>query len=266
MLRALLADRFQLVVHSETRPLPAFVLTVGGTPKLKPSAPSTDESEHGCQYQQPKTPGSADTMIVTSSCHAVTMDNFAEFLHDAAGNYLPRPVVDATGLKGLYDFDISWSLRAPKTVDSGISLFDALKQLGLKMETKTAPLPAIIVDRANETPTANSPNLAKLLPPPPPATFEVAVIKPSAPNEKHFGLRLNGGTINVTHGSPETLIAYAWDIDKAMIADAPKWLSTDFYNLMGKAADTASPTASNSPSTRKTGRSIPIHFSPQIQR
>jgi uncharacterized protein (TIGR03435 family) len=246
MLRALLADRFQLVVHSETRPQPAFILTVAGTPKLKPSAPTTDESEQGCQYQVPKTQASADTMVVTFSCHAVTMDSFAQFLHDAADNYLPKPVVNATDLKGkTWDFDISWKLRAPKmgdSADSGISIFDALKQLGLKVETKTAPLPAIIVDRANETPSANVPDLAKLLPPPPPATFDVAVIKPSAPNEKHFGLGLNGGTINVTHGSPETLIAFAWDIDKAMIADGPKWLSTDFYDVMGKAADTASPT------------------------
>jgi uncharacterized protein (TIGR03435 family) len=242
MLRALLADRFQLVVHSETRPLPAFALTVGGTPRLKPSAASTDPSEQGCQYQQPKTPASADTMIVTFSCHAVTMDYFAQFLHETAGNYLPKPVVDATGLKGAWDFDISWSLRAPKTVDSGITLSDALKQLGLKVTPKSAPLPAVVVDSACETPSANSPDLAKLLPPPPPATFEVAVIKPSSPNEKHFGLGLNGGTINVTHGSPETLIAFAWDIDKAMIADGPKWLSQDFYDVMGKAAASASPT------------------------
>jgi uncharacterized protein (TIGR03435 family) len=242
MLRALLADRFQLVVHSETRPLPAFALTVGGTPRLKPSAASTDPSEQGCQYQQPKTPASADTMIVTFSCHAVTMDYFAQFLHETAGNYLPKPVVDATGLKGAWDFDISWSLRAPKTVDSGITLSDALKQLGLKVTPKSAPLPAVIVDSACETPSANSPGLEKLLPPPPPATFEVAVIKPSAPNEKHFGLGLNGGTIDVTHGSPETLIAFAWDIDKAMIADGPKWLSQDFYDVMGKAAAGASPT------------------------
>jgi uncharacterized protein (TIGR03435 family) len=217
-------------------------LTVGGTPRLKPSAASTDPSEQGCQYQQPKTQASADTMIVTFSCHAVTMDYFAQFLHETAGNYLPKPVVNATDLKGkTWDFDISWSLRAPKTVDSGITLSDALKQLGLKVTPKSAPLPAVIVDSACETPSANSPDLAKLLPPPPPATFEVAVIKPSAPNEKHFGLGLNGGTINVTHGSPETLIAFAWDIDKAMIADGPKWLSQDFYDVMGKAAASASP-------------------------
>lgn len=241
MLRALLADRFQLVVHTETRPQPAFVLTVGGTPKLKPSAPSTDESEQGCQYQQPKSQASADTMVVTFSCHAVTMDSFAQFVHEMAGNYLPKPVVNGTALKGAWDFDISWKLRAPKIGDSGITISDALKQLGLKVEPKSAPLPAVIVDRARETPSANSPDLAKLLPPPPPATFDVAVIKPSAPNEKHFGIGLNGGTINITHGSPETLIAFAWDVDKEMIADGPKWLNQDFYNVMGKAADTASP-------------------------
>jgi uncharacterized protein (TIGR03435 family) len=242
MLRALLADRFQLVVHTDTRPQPAYVLTVDGSSKLKPSKTPTADSEQGCQYQQPKTPASADTMVVTFLCHAVTMDYFAEFLHETAGNYLPKPVINTSGLKGAWDFDISWNYRAPKTGDSGTTIFDALKQLGLKVEPKTAPLPAIIVDRDFETPSANSPDLAKLLPPPPPATFEVAVVKPSAPNEKHFNIGLNGGTINITHGSPETLIAFAWDIDKAMIADAPKWLSQDFYNVMGKAADTASPT------------------------
>jgi uncharacterized protein (TIGR03435 family) len=73
MLQSLLADRFKLVVHNETRPMPAFVLTAGkGKPKLK-------ESEGGdgrCQFQQQNNqPDVPPTPMV--HCRHVSMDAFA---------------------------------------------------------------------------------------------------------------------------------------------------------------------------------------------
>jgi uncharacterized protein (TIGR03435 family) len=236
MLRALLADRFKLTVHSDIKPMPAFVLSAGKSSRLKPADGS---GEPGCQYQPPPRQAGAPATItdVKFSCHNVTMESFAEFLHAVGSPYLARPVVDATGLKGAWDFDLHWTYQPAKDGSEGLTLFEAVeKQLGLKLGAKNAPLPVVAVNSVNEKPTANAPGVDKALPALPPAEFEVAVIKPSDPKEKHFGIAVNGGAINIQHGSLQTLIAYAWDIDKEMIADPPKWLNQDFYDVMGKAA------------------------------
>ena len=141
------------------------------------------------------------------SCHGTTMASFAEFTCDAASPYLKNPVADATGLKGAWDFDIHWSYQLPRNgADSdAISIFDAVeKQLGLKLEAKTAPLPVVIVDSVNEVPTPNPPGLDKAMPPPPPAEFEVAVIRPSAPDTRGLNIMINGsGEINMKGASLE---------------------------------------------------------------
>lgn len=240
MLRALLVDRFKLVVHTDIKPEPAFVLSQAkGKPKLKQSA----DDKGGCQFQPPP-PNAAPTQgfLETFSCHGTTMASFAEFLHDAASPYLKNPVADATGLKGAWDFDIHWSYQLPRGGDSdAISIFDAVdKQLGLKLEAKTAPLPVVIVDSVNEKPTPNPPGLDKAMPPPPPAEFDVAVIRPSAPDKRGLNIMINGsGEINVQGASLQDLITFAWDINTQMIADAPKWLNDDHWDILGKASTDA---------------------------
>jgi uncharacterized protein (TIGR03435 family) len=240
MLRTLLVDRFKLVVHTDIKPEPAFVLSQGkGKPKLKEA---TDPDKSGCQYQPPP-PNTANAApsYETFSCHGTTMEAFAQFLHEAASPYLKNPVVDSTGLKGAWDFDIHWSYQMPRGSDDGISIFDAVdKQLGLKVEAKTAPLPVVIVDSVNEKPTPNPPGLDKAMPPPPPAEFDVAVIRPSAPDAKGLNIMINGsGQITVQGASLETLITFAWDINDQMIADAPKWLDDDHWDILGKASTDA---------------------------
>src|ERR1041385_2978817 len=103
MLQSLLADRFKLVVHMDTRLMPAFVLSVGkGKPKLKES----DESgNNGCQRQpQSPQPGVISPNVV--SCRHMTMDAFARRLRELAGDYITVPVVNSTGLEGGWDFDL----------------------------------------------------------------------------------------------------------------------------------------------------------------
>jgi uncharacterized protein (TIGR03435 family) len=241
MLRTLLLDRFNLVVHTDIKPEPAFVLSQSKSkPKLKQSA---SDDKGGCQFQPPP-PNTAPTQtpMETFSCHGTTMESFAQFLHDAASPYLKNPVADATGLKGAWDFDIHWSYQLPRNGDSdGVSIFDAVdKQLGLKLEAKTAPLPVVIVDSVNEKPTPNPPGLDKAMPPPPPAEFEVAVVRPSAPDARGLNIMINGsGEITVQGASLESLITFAWDINTQMIADAPKWLDDDHWDIIGKASTDA---------------------------
>jgi len=186
MLRALLADRFKLVVHPGTKDLPAFVLTEGkGKAKLKESDGSAPADCGPDTKAPPPTPGVPGYIWV--SCHNLTSADIARNLHQMAGGYITNPAVDLTGLKGSYDFDIHWTGRGALAAmgADGISIFDAVdKQLGLKLEQKTAPLPVIMVDSVNEKPTPNPPGIDKALPPPPPPTFDVAVITPTDPNAK----------------------------------------------------------------------------------
>ncbi len=144
MLQTLLADRFKLVVHNDSKALPAYVLSVGkgGKPKLKES---DDSAPAGCGEtpKHPDTPPGAVPYIYVT-CHNMTMTAFAENLHQMAGGYLQSPVADQTGLKGFWDIDIKWTGRGnlQKAAADGISIFDAVdKQLGLKLEMQKAPLP-----------------------------------------------------------------------------------------------------------------------------
>jgi uncharacterized protein (TIGR03435 family) len=240
MLRALLADRFELDVQSDVRPQPAYVLTAGKSPKLKPAEGS---GEQGCNFQQPaKDAPPAVRMNITFACRNTTMESFAQFLHNVGRPYMARPVVDSTELKGAWDFDFQWSFQPPRAGTDGITIFDAVdKQLGLKLELKSAPLSVVVVNSVNEMPTPNPPDVAKTLPPRAPAEFEVAIVRPHAPKEKHFGISINGGTINVQFGSLETLIAFAWDIDKEMIVRGSYVLTDDqdFFDITGKASTEA---------------------------
>ena len=237
MLQALLADRFKLAVHPDNKPLQAYMLTVEkGKPKLKESDSS---GKSGCEpQQQDPTPGTIQ--YVTVNCRNVTMEAFAEILHDFAGGYLPDPVVDSTGLNGSYDFELKWTGRGQlaQAGDNGITIFDAVdNQLGLKLELKKTPMPVLFVDSVNEKPTENAPEVAKILPPSPPSEFDVAVIKPSKPDTNLRG-RIDGAQIDVRGATLQFLITYAWDLNTSndMLVNAPKWLDSDHYDILAKAS------------------------------
>jgi len=246
MVRALLAERFKLVAHTDTKSLPAFVLTVGkGAPKLKqsdasgePGAEPGSPSQTGCQFQPPpqNTPPTPD-MEIKFACHAVTMEAFAQFLRGVASPYLKQPVADQTGLKGAWDFDIHWSYQVPKNGAGGTTIFDAVeKQLGLKLEAKNAPLPVVVVDSVNEAPTPNAPGIDKALPPPPPAAFDVAVVKPAPPEEKGISLQVKGSQITINGAPLQFLITWAWDISDGRIVNPPDFLNRDRWDILGKVA------------------------------
>jgi uncharacterized protein (TIGR03435 family) len=92
----------------------------------------------------------------------MSMAHFAERLSRVAD----RPVVDATGVAGAFDFELKWtpdSSRAKPAENSGAqladlppSLFTAIEeQLGLKLEPRKAPVEILIVDHAEKVPTEN---------------------------------------------------------------------------------------------------------------
>jgi uncharacterized protein (TIGR03435 family) len=108
MMRALLADRFKLVVHKEERQLTAYKLIA-----LKPKMKKADPSERTKTAEEPGADGK-DPRVATPSrsrltmFQNVTMKRFAQALPGISA-YVTTPVLDATGLDGSYDFTISYS-------------------------------------------------------------------------------------------------------------------------------------------------------------
>src|SRR6202789_410014 len=239
MLRALLADRFHLIVKTGTAPMPTYILSAGpGKPKMAESEAAGDAA---CMpLPPPPNPSPGAPSYITVNCKNLTMAAFAETLHNFAGGYLDQPVVDETNLAGAWDFTIKWTGRGQleKQGADGISIFAAVeKQLGLKLELQTAPRPVFQVASVDETPTPNVANIDEALPEPPAAPFEVTVIKPSAPDEKGYG-HISGNQIETRAIPLKFLINFGWGLNPGNqegIANAPKWLDTKQFDITAKA-------------------------------
>ena len=237
MLQALLKQRFHLVVHSGSAPMPAYVLKAqAGKVKLKESE---DSGNPVCEPQLSPSQGEGAIRQIIVTCHHESMEKFAEDIHDMAGGYLSKPVVNATDLKDSYDFTLTWTPRGLLSAAGaeGVSVFDAVdKQLGLKLSLETAPRPVLIVDSVDEAPSKNLPDIASRLPALPPAQFEVATIRPAKPDSQPMGTIRNG--VVAAHGlTVKQIISFAWDlnpIDNEAIANAPKWLDENKFDILAK--------------------------------
>jgi uncharacterized protein (TIGR03435 family) len=235
MLQSLLAERFGLAVHKGVRPTAGFVLKLGnGKSNLKMSSGPDDT---GCR-QAPVNPDSPMIPGQALSCHNITMEAFASVLRPLAEDYLSGPVVDRTGIKGNWDFDIRWTGRKALRLAgaAGITIFDAFdRQLGLKLEPQMVPMAGIVVDKVNEMPTANPSGVTTALPPP---EFEVASLKPSLPGAPRARSRFFPGGRVEMHGLPLALmIKVAWNVDDEEIPGSPKWLGPfePAFDLFAKA-------------------------------
>lgn len=147
MLQALLADRFQLKIHHVSKDLPAYNLVQDkGGVKLKESAPDTQFSMH------------TESWGKTHSGLRITAANTTiQRLVDAQlGGYTGRPTFDKTGLTASYDLRLEWIQSSdPDASLEGPSLFTAVReQLGLRLESTTAPFDTVVIDRA-EKPSEN---------------------------------------------------------------------------------------------------------------
>jgi uncharacterized protein (TIGR03435 family) len=240
MLQALLADRFKLVVRQESKPMPAFVLSQGKTkPKMKESDGS---GEPGCRPQPQTAPvEQGEIPQIHYSCRNVTMDAFVAQVHNYANGYMTRPGINATELSGSWDFDLTWTGRGNLVAagSAGISLFDAIdKQLGMKMEPKDVPMPVIQIVSVNRTPTENPPGITTALPPPPPAEFEVADVKPSAPGATGGRLQLQpSGRLDGANIPLKSYITLAWNVNSDdMIVGIPKFAESEKFDIIAKAS------------------------------
>ena len=168
----LLADRFQLKFHRETKELPIYALVVAKNgPKLhESSAPSPPDPSAAPKRGGPNGPG-----IFMGRGQLTGKQMKLSFLAEALSEQLDRLVIDRTGLNGFYEFTLKWAPDesqgaafkgpgplppggpdAPPPPDSsGPSLFTAIQeQLGLKLEPSKGPVEILVIDRV-EQPSEN---------------------------------------------------------------------------------------------------------------
>lgn len=151
MLQTLLAERFKMALHRETKTLPVYTLVVG------PNGPKLHE------VQLPSRRG----MIMRFDENVATFEMVANMgrFADAVSMFVDRPVVDRTGLTGTYEI----TLRVPmdpeqvKQMTPGrpfggfgptAGIYSAVQQFGLKLESKKAPVDVLVIDHI-ERPTEN---------------------------------------------------------------------------------------------------------------
>jgi bla regulator protein blaR1 len=168
MLQALLADRFQLRIHRETKDMPIYALLVAKNgPKLEASRGVCFDPTAGVPPpptlpdQSPSRPcggfnNSSNQMLGAS----VGMSRFAANL----SRFIGRTVVDRTGLNGTFDVALRWTpyegqawlpTGPPPPDDSQPSIFSAVQeQLGLRLESQRGPVEVLVIDRA-EKPSEN---------------------------------------------------------------------------------------------------------------
>ena len=188
MLQALLEDRFHMKTHREPKEFPVYGLVVlpsGSKMKEVPPDPGADGVD----------PAKAATQVaVTGGREGVNWkDGFGGYFHfgdnkieakklpmlnfvDIMGRFVDRPIVDMTNLPGRYDFQVDLTqddynaMLIRSAISAGVnlppqalrllegadgSLFAALKPLGLKLETKKAPIEVVVVDSMQRTPSEN---------------------------------------------------------------------------------------------------------------
>ncbi len=175
MLRTLLADRFKLVMHKETKELPIFELVVARPdgklgPQLRPAAVDCAARAAAARAGTPPPaptgppgPGSCGTTMNPTRVRGggATMAMLANLLEGPA----QRLVVDRTGLTGTWDLEVNYTpdksqippgVELPSSVDlNGPSLFTAIEeQLGLKLRPARGPVEVLVIDSVQQ-PTPN---------------------------------------------------------------------------------------------------------------
>jgi uncharacterized protein (TIGR03435 family) len=144
MLRTLLAQRFHLKLHRETRDLPVYALVAAkGGPHLTPTAYPRNPMP-----QSSSVPGRVRGI-------AAPVATLADALTKAAG----YTVVDMSGITGLYDFDLKYAepdAAAPDAAQATMTLESVLReQAGLRLEKRVMPVEILVIEQADKVPTEN---------------------------------------------------------------------------------------------------------------
>jgi uncharacterized protein (TIGR03435 family) len=236
MLRNLLTDRFQLVVREDSRDTPVYVLTLGKKArKLQPAAEGRPQTSRGT---------GDPALSIHTVLHSYSMADFADWLPRAAPNFVKLPVVDETGLKGAFDFQMDWMGWGPynqaKANPDGappVGAFDAVENIGLKLDLAKRPRPVLVVDKVNRTPTPNAPGLT-IEAPKYPTAFDVAELRPAKAEpwtaDPLGQLRIQNGRIEIMGATLKGLLAFALNSTPERIVGPAKWMGEDRFDVIAK--------------------------------
>lgn len=181
MLQALLADRFKLTLHRDTKEHAIYALVVAkGGPKLKAAENSAPDGTAAPGNSPAGGPPRNAMMMQMDGAGAhlkapsATLANLAEMI----SRFSERPVIDMTGIQGQYDFDLVFApetIRAmpgggrgpmpppgagehapPETpAEPAPSIYESVQRYGLKLEPRKAPMEVLIIDHIEKTPAEN---------------------------------------------------------------------------------------------------------------
>src|SRR5579872_3952200 len=190
MVQSLLAERFKLTVHRETKQVSGYALEVGKNgPKLRESRKDPikeskgevksegrrDEACRGCNniviqdesgFPAPR-PGNSTflpgtefsaTIEMNGKYRASVLNGRAKGIADFLGNAVGAPVEDRTGLTEVYDVHLEYvpdpSNAIAAAAEPGTDIFDAVQsQLGLKLTSKKVPVEMLVIDHVEKVPT-----------------------------------------------------------------------------------------------------------------
>jgi len=159
MMRSLLADRFHLQAHTETRDYAGLALVIGKNgPKLKPAGADPSDPNVGLSFTSTFRFGGGGRM----RSPRLSINGLANMIAGILG----RPVSDETGIQGEYEVafeyapgesvqQISAAGAPAPNPDPGVSIFTSIQELGLKLEPRKLQLPTIVIDKIEKTPTEN---------------------------------------------------------------------------------------------------------------
>ena len=184
MLQSLLEDRFQLKLHHEKKDFPVYALEADkGGLKIQPKSQDTAEAKPSVNIAASGSGQGVAVNLGNGSSYTLVPNHFVANKMSMAvltanlERFMDRPVVDMTATSGEYDFVLELTeedyrgMLIHAAVNSGVvlppqavqamesaslgSLFSAFQKLGLKLESKKAPLDFLVVDSSLKAPTEN---------------------------------------------------------------------------------------------------------------
>jgi uncharacterized protein (TIGR03435 family) len=179
MLQKVLAERFKLAIHHDQKVQQVYLLTVSKSgSKLKESSGDIDPAMQGCNSRPGRYRCRASTLALLAGNLTAMSRMFAATPHtpDSDGvetRNIDLPVVDQTGLKGVYDIDLQWvppaymgngrggrggrggNLPPPDPDTKATSIFGAFEALGLRLQPGKHAFDILVVDHVERTPSEN---------------------------------------------------------------------------------------------------------------
>jgi bla regulator protein blaR1 len=252
MLQVLLAERFHLTLRRDKKEMAVYELVVAK------NGPMLQKSEQDCGPNETACHGFSGNAMRLSG-RGVDMSDLALLLSRNSD----RPVLDRTGIPGLFDVKLQWNPfagrrqltgdvpRSPGAeeregrrpdFDSLPTLAEAVEQqLGLKLESRKSSVEGYVIEGVEKPSGNDEAFFRKVLWTP--QAFEVASIKPTA--ETGRGMSLNrspGGRFTTMNASLEMLMEFAYDVRAHQISGGPKWLESDGFDIVAKADNENPPT------------------------